>query len=168
METLLEEFAMPETNQMVRVFIRLMISAILGGVLGLQREKEGKPAGLQTHMLVATGATMFTLAPLEASMTIQDLSRVIQGVATGIGFIGAGTILKLTEQREITGLTTAAGLWLTAAIGMAVGAGRLWLPVLGMLLAMVVLSLLGALEARMLRNGQPSSASRTPKPGGGA
>lgn len=154
MDALLEEFALPDANQMVRVFVRLMISAILGGVLGLQREKEGKPAGLRTHMLVAVGATMFTLAPLEAGMAIQDLSRVIQGVATGIGFIGAGTILKLTQQREITGLTTAAGLWLTAAIGMAVGAGRLWLPVLGMLLAMVVLSVLGALEERMSRKEQ--------------
>lgn len=143
------EFELPQLEQLVRVTLRLLVAAILGGVLGLQREQHRKPAGLRTHMLVAVGAALFTLFPLEAGMPIADLSRVIQGVAAGIGFLGAGTILKLTDQREITGLTTAAGLWLTAAIGMAIGAGRLWLPIVAVVLALAILSVLGSIEARI-------------------
>ena len=82
-------------------------------------------------------------------MTISDAGRVFQGIATGIGFIGAGTILKLTEQQEIKGLTTAAGLWLTAAIGMAVGSGLVWIPILATLLAFAILSILGKTERWM-------------------
>lgn len=82
-------------------------------------------------------------------MALADLSRVFQGIAAGIGFIGAGTILKLTDQQEIKGLTTAASLWLTAAVGMAVGAGHLWLPTVGVLLAFVILSALGFVERRV-------------------
>ena len=95
------------------------------------------------------GAALFAIAPLEAGMTIADAGRVFQGIATGIGFIGAGTILKLTEQQEIKGLTTAAGLWLTAAIGMAVGAGLLWIPVLATFFAFVILSVLAHVERWM-------------------
>ncbi|TLD41077.1 MAG: Mg(2+) transport ATPase protein C [Candidatus Jettenia ecosi] len=76
-------------------------------------------------MLVALGASLFVLISLEFGMSSSDLSRVIQGLATGIGFIGGGAILKLTKEREITGLTTAAGIWLTAAVGVAVGVGPL-------------------------------------------
>jgi len=97
-------------------------------------------------MLVALGAALFTVAPLEAGMSIGDLSRVFQGIAAGIGFLGAGTILKLTGGEEIKGLTTAAGLWLTAAIGMAVGSGRIWIPIVGVLIALIILSGLGVLE----------------------
>ena len=95
------------------------------------------------------GAALFAIAPLEAGMTISDAGRVFQGIATGIGFIGAGTILKLTEQQEIKGLTTAAGLWLTAAIGMAVGSGLLWIPILATFFAFVILSVLARAEVWM-------------------
>jgi putative Mg2+ transporter-C (MgtC) family protein len=88
-------------------------------------------------------------------MSIADSSRVFQGIATGIGFIGAGTILKLAEQEEIKGLTTAASIWLTAAIGTAVGVGSLWLPMLGTLLALIILSVLGDADKRI----QPPSTS---------
>ncbi len=80
-------------------------------------------------MMVGLAAALFTVAPLDAGMSVADLSRVLQGIAAGIGFIGAGTILKLTGEQEIKGLTTAASLWLTAAVGMAVGIGHLWLPI---------------------------------------
>jgi putative Mg2+ transporter-C (MgtC) family protein len=95
------------------------------------------------------GAAVFTIAPLAAGMTIGDAGRVFQGIAVGIGFIGAGTILKLTEQQEIRGLTTAAGLWLTAAIGLAVGSGLLWIPVLATSLALIILSVIAHIEVRM-------------------
>jgi putative Mg2+ transporter-C (MgtC) family protein len=131
-----------------RVMIRLVAAACLGAVAGLQRESMGKPAGLRTHMLVALGAALFVLFPAEAGMTIADLSRVIQGVATGIGFIGAGTILKRPESEHVEGLTTAASIWLTGAIGMAVGAGQLWLSALCAMTAWVILYGLARFETR--------------------
>ena len=106
----------PEVGHLTDVAVRLVAAAILGGILGAERELEGKAAGLRTHMLVALGAALFVLLPSEIGMATADLSRVIQGVATGIGVIGAGTILKLRDRQEIIGLTTAANLWLTAAI----------------------------------------------------
>jgi putative Mg2+ transporter-C (MgtC) family protein len=112
---------------------------VLGGAIGLEREITGKAAGLRTHMLVALGAAVFTLAPHEAGMTIADLSRVFQGLIAGIGFLGAGAILKLPSDQRILGLTTAASIWLTAAIGAAVAVGALWLPVLAVSLALVIL-----------------------------
>jgi putative Mg2+ transporter-C (MgtC) family protein len=141
-----EIFNLPEWSQLVRVSVRLLVAAALGGVLGFEREREGKAAGLRTHMIVALGAALFTIAPLESGMSIADLSRVFQGIATGIGFIGAGTILKRTERGEIQGLTTAAGIWLTAAVGMAVGSGLLWIPVAGVLLALLIVSILASAE----------------------
>jgi putative Mg2+ transporter-C (MgtC) family protein len=141
-------FDVPDLDQFLRVFARLAVAALLGGVLGLERQLEGKAAGLRTHMLVALGTALFTVAPIEAGMAIADLSRVIQGIAAGIGFVGAGTILKLTDQQQIKGLTTAASLFLTAAVGMAVGTGRLWLPVVGVFLAFCILHGLGVIERR--------------------
>jgi putative Mg2+ transporter-C (MgtC) family protein len=145
----LQPLELPDLAQFVRVAVRLVVAAALGGLLGIQRERENKPAGLRTHMLVALGAALFTLASVEAGMSLADLSRVIQGIATGVGFLGAGTILKITEREEITGLTTAAGIWLTAAIGIAVGMGRLWIPILGVSLALVILSILRSVERRL-------------------
>ncbi len=142
-------FSLPEWTQLIRVSARLLIAAFLGGCIGFERQREHKAAGLRTHILVSMGAALFVIAPLEAGMSISDAGRVFQGIATGIGFIGAGTILKLTEQQEIKGLTTAAGLWLTAAIGMAVGSGLVWIPVLATLLAFLILSVVGSTERRM-------------------
>jgi putative Mg2+ transporter-C (MgtC) family protein len=137
-------FVLPDTAQMLRVVARILVAAILGGVLGAERQRAGKAAGLRTHMLVAIGCALFVLFPTEAGMATADLSRVIQGVATGIGFIGAGTILKRSDAHEVQGLTTAANIWLTAAAGAAVGAGQLWLPVVAVLCAWVILAFLGA------------------------
>ena len=132
-------FHLPDTAQLGHVLVRVLVAAALGGLLGAEREAAGKAAGLRTHMLVALGAALFVLFPAQAGMSTSDLSRVIQGVATGIGFIGAGTILKRAANEEIQGLTTAASIWLTAAIGMAVGAGQLWLPVISAVTAWVIL-----------------------------
>ncbi len=146
MDVLVDDlFHLPDMAQLVRVLVRVVFAAALGGFLGFERERAGKAAGLRTHMLVALGAALFVLFQAEAGMGPGDLSRVIQGVATGIGFIGAGTILKKAESEEIQGLTTAASIWLTAAIGMAVGAGRLWLPVVCAGAAWVVLFVLSRL-----------------------
>lgn len=135
-------FDLPSWTQLFRVTIRLVVAVILGGLLGFEREREGKSAGLRTHMLVALGSALFTVASLEAGMSLSDLSRVFQGIAAGIGFIGAGTILKRKDEDQIKGLTTAAGLWLTGAVGVAAGAGLLWIPVVGVALALIILSAL--------------------------
>ena len=100
-------------------------------------------------MLVALSSAIFVIAPLEAGMDTSDVSRVIQGVAAGIGFLGAGTILKLSDEREVHGLTTAAGIWLTAALGIAAGLGRLGLGAMTALLAWLILAVLARLEARI-------------------
>jgi len=126
--------------------VRLILAGFLGALLGLERESVGKAAGMRTHALVALGAALFMVAAQVSGMPSSDISRIIQGIATGIGFIGAGTILKSTEEHHITGLTTAAGLWLTSAVGIAAGIGQLWVSVLGAVLALIVLRLLRYLE----------------------
>ena len=100
-------------------------------------------------MIVCLGTAVVVLACLASSMDMSGLSRVVQGIVTGIGFIGAGSILKLSEQREIRGLTTAAGLWMTAAIGVAVGLGSLGVALIGTAATFIVLSLIGAVEAQL-------------------
>jgi len=142
LETIREEFSdLPDVAQVTRVTLRLLIAAILGGVLGYEREKKGKAAGVRTHILVALGAALFVLIPQQAKVTDADLTRVIQGLVAGVGFLGAGAIIRIGDQGEVKGLTTAAGIWLTAAIGMAAGMGREATAMLCSALALTVLSL---------------------------
>jgi putative Mg2+ transporter-C (MgtC) family protein len=151
MDMILEELlsGLPDPRQMASLVTRMVVAMILGAVIGGQRESTGKPAGLRTHMLVAMGGALFVLAPVQSGMDLDGISRVIQGIVTGIGFIGGGAILKLQEQRAIEGLTTAAGIWITAAVGIAAGLGRWGVALVSTLLALVTLSLLGKIEAWM-------------------
>jgi len=135
-----------DIRQVISMAVRLILAALLGGVLGFEREKSGKAAGIRTHMLVALGAALFVVIPQQAGMTMGDLSRVIQGVVSGIGFIGAGAILKQAAQQEIQGLTTATGLWLTAAVGIAAGIGREASAVLGTVLGLFILVVIQRIE----------------------
>ena len=121
-----------------QLLLRLVLAAILGGLLGFQRERAGRAAGLRTHMLVALGSALFVLIPLQAGMPLIELGRVLQGLTTGIGFLGAGTILK--RGAHIEGLTTAASLWVTAAVGVAAGMGREMSAVLGTVLTFIILA----------------------------
>ena len=140
-DTVREEFSdLPDAAQVTRVTLRLLIAAILGGALGYEREKKGKAAGMRTHMLVALGAAMFVLIPQLAKVTDAEMTRVIQGLVAGVGFLGAGAILRVGDRGEVKGLTTAAGIWLTAAIGMAAGMGREATALLCSVLALTVLS----------------------------
>lgn len=134
---------LPDALGLARVTLKLLVAAVLGGAMGWERERSGKAAGMRTHMLVSVGAALFVIAPLESGAPASDVTRVVQGVATGIGFVGAGAILKLTDQGHILGLTTAASIWLTAATGMAVGVGRIVLAVIAAALALLILALLG-------------------------
>ena len=148
--TVRSEFAdIPDVAEATRIVLRLGMAVILGGLLGYERERSGKAAGLRTHMLVALGAAIFVLVPLQGGMQVGDISRVLQGVIAGIGFLGAGAIIKLSGEREIRGLTTAAGIWMTAAIGAAAGMGREATAVVSTLMALFVLAVLRRVEARI-------------------
>jgi putative Mg2+ transporter-C (MgtC) family protein len=148
MEVFWEEIThgLPDIRQLAQVIIRLIAAALLGAIIGIQREKAGKPAGLRTHMLVALGTCVFVLACIGYGMNTDGLSRVIQGIVTGIGFIGAGSILKLDKERDIQGLTTAASVWIVAAIGVAVGLGGLGLAILTTFLTLMVLAAIGSYD----------------------
>lgn len=141
--TLAEEFSsLPDAAEVTRVMVRLLLAALLGGIVGYEREHKGKAAGLRTHMLVAMGAALFVLVPERGGMGIADMSRVIQGVVAGVGFLGAGAIIKRHSEEQVQGLTTAAGIWMTAAIGVACGLGREAIALLATLLAIVILVML--------------------------
>jgi putative Mg2+ transporter-C (MgtC) family protein len=138
---------LPDAGHVTQIIVRLAVAAILGGLLGYERERAGKAAGLRTHMLVALGAALFVFIPQQAGVASADMTRVLQGLATGIGFLGAGTILKKGE--EVEGLTTAAGIWLTAAIGIAAGLGREATAVLSTALALIILAALPRIGRRI-------------------
>jgi len=145
LETLRAEFSDAiDTAQITRIAVRLLLAAALGGVLGYERERSGQVAGIRTHMLVAMGSALFVLVPHQAGMAIDSLSRVIQGVVTGVGFLGAGAIIKHRAPETVHGLTTAAGVWMTAAIGVASGFGREMTAIISTVLAFVVLTSVAA------------------------
>jgi putative Mg2+ transporter-C (MgtC) family protein len=148
MEFLWQEFTvgLDSWRQFAHMLIRMVVAILLGFFVGMQREKVGKPAGARTHMLVCLGTAVVVLACVGMGMQYDAQSRVIQGIVTGIGFIGAGSILKLNQEREIQGLTTAAGLWMTAAIGIACGAGAIGVAVMAAVLTVLVLALSGVIE----------------------
>jgi putative Mg2+ transporter-C (MgtC) family protein len=133
---------LPDVAVVTQLVLRLLLATLLGSVLGYQRERQGKEAGLRTHMLVSLGSAFFVLIPLQAGMPLGDLSRVLQGLISGIGFLVAGAILKQQDPQQIHGLTTAAGLWLTASVGVAVGLGRETSAIIGTVLAFMILALL--------------------------
>ena len=145
-------FGVPNSNEWARIIIRLTAAALFGAVIGWQREKVGKPAGLRTHILVMVGTTLFVMTGSVYGMSSEGLSRVIQGIVTGIGFIGAGSILKLDKERDIQGLTTAAGVWMTSAIGVTIGLGSLGLAFLGTVLTIIILTVAGRFEFLIDKN----------------
>ena len=159
--TVRHEFSdLADTAQVTRITLRLLLAAILGGILGFEREQKGKSAGLRTHMLVALGAALFVMIPQQAGVSDADLTRVLQGLVAGVGFLGAGTIIKGSKEEEIHGLTTAAGIWLTAAIGMAAGMGRETSAVLSTFLALGILTLISRVSQRFQTPGQPYTEER--------
>ncbi len=116
--------------------IRLLIAVALGGVIGFDRELKHAPAGLRTHTLVSLGAAIFTMV----SMTfVNDPSKIAASIVTGIGFLGAGSIISTRLRTH--GLTTAASLWMVASIGLAVGVGQYWMAVIGTVLVFAILQI---------------------------
>lgn len=143
--------SLPTPQLLARVFLRLTAAWFFAALIGWQRERHHKSAGLRTHILVSLGAALFALTAQETGAAAGDMTRVAQGVATGIGFLGAGVILQLADERRVQGLTTAAGIWLTAAIGLAAGMGALVSAAMGTLCCVTVL---GALQ-RFEHHGEP-------------
>ena len=137
----------------ISVLARLALAVVLGGLIGLERETEGKPAGMRTHALVCLGSALFMLISIRSpeffpgAKTV-DPGRIAAGVVTGIGFLGAGTILRASGS--VKGLTTAASIWAVAAIGLAVGVGYYITAVVATALALGVLHLPEGI-ARLLR-----------------
>lgn len=142
------EFSDLSVAQAVQLAIRLVIAAVCGGLIGWERGHSGKTAGLRTHILVSIGAAAFVGVPQQAGMSTDSLRAVIQGVVAGMGFLGAGCILKSEATEQVRGLTTAAGLWLTAALGVAAGMGREASAILMAGAGFFVLAVLGHLEVR--------------------
>ena len=141
-ETVRQEFSdIPDVQRLTRIAVRLLLAAVLGGLIGFERERKGKAAGLRTHMLVALGAAFFVLVPQQAGASDADLSRIVQGLIAGIGFLGAGSIVRNSDQTDVNGLTTAASIWLTAAIGVAAGLGREASAVIATVLALAILAI---------------------------
>ncbi|MEH1907811.1 MAG: MgtC/SapB family protein [Nostoc sp.] len=143
------------TNDWVNISFRLCLALLIGAIIGLERQIRHKPAGLRTHILVSLSSAMFTLIIMQTdgSQSSHDaLSRVIQGIAAGVGFLGAGEIVRQsseqTQQLKIHGLTSAAAIWVSAALGIAAGCGLWQLGLIGAVLTFLVLNGFKRLEKR--------------------
>lgn len=151
--TIVLEFSdIPDVETVTKITVRILIAAVLGGILGYERERKSKSAGIRTHILVAVGAAIFIIGPTQAGMSLGDLSRVIQGIIQGIGFLGAGAIIIGTTTRQTQGLTTAASIWIAAAIGIAAGLGMDATAVLTMIIVLFVLSVVPLLTKSTQKN----------------
>jgi putative Mg2+ transporter-C (MgtC) family protein len=144
---------------------RLVLAAVLGGVIGAEREWRRKSAGLRTNTLIAFGSALFTIVAIELAGGDQgDVGRIPAQVVTGIGFLGAGVILRGGREDEVHGLTTAATIWVNAAIGMCAGAGRYRLAVIATTTALIVLTALLPLQRQLERRAYKAGFGPEPAP----
>lgn len=160
MEDLLALGGNPTHEPFALIAVRLLVAAVLGALIGLEREIKKHPAGLRTHMLVSTAAASFTIMTFEIYHEMVDLDadtiarldpiRVIEAVTAGVAFLAAGAIIR--SGTDIKGLTTGAGLWMAGAIGVAAGSGFFSVAVLATVLALVITMVLGQFEKRFLEN----------------
>lgn len=165
--TIVSEFSdIPDVSTITWITLRLVLAAVLGGILGYERELKVRSAGVRTHMLVAVGAALFVIGPLQIDMPIPDMSRVLQGIIQGIGFLGAGAIIFSTRQQKIQGLTTAANIWVTAGIGVLAGLGLDATAVLSTMFVLIILAVIPNIlpSANHMDNDQDDSKSRSESP----
>ena len=141
----------------VEFTIRLLLAAGLGAAIGIEREWHRKPAGLRTNMLIAVGSTLFTVMSMHLGAHGGNQDRISSNIVTGIGFLGAGAIMR--HRESVTGMTTAATIWVNAAVGVAVGAGEYELASLATLVTLVVLAALGPLERYFERRAAAPAAA---------
>ena len=142
LQALASELSLPRAGTMTVIVVRVAVAALLGGIIGWEREQKGRAAGLKTHILVAVGSALFVLAPYLAGIDGGDNTRVMQGIVSGIGFLGAGAILRSRDGSRVEGLTTAASIW------MAVGIGQAMLALVATLLAWLVVAAMPGLVGR--------------------
>ncbi len=142
------------SNDLLEAFIQLLLAAIVGMVIGAERERSHKSAGLRTHTLVSIGSALFTILSVQGfnpdPNTSFDPSRIAGQIVIGIGFLGAGLIFY--KGNKVQGLTSAAGIWVTAALGMAVGLGFYALALFTTLLVLIVFAVLTKLEAKIAKD----------------
>ena len=119
------------------ILLRLVFAVVCGGLIGLEREIVHRPAGIRTHMLVSLGSALFVLVTIDTLPN--EAARIIAGIATGVGFLGAGTIFK--AKSEVHGLTTAASIWAVSAVGLAIGLGYYLMTLIAVVLVLIVLQL---------------------------
>jgi putative Mg2+ transporter-C (MgtC) family protein len=150
-QALANEFSLPDAGTTTVIIARLLTAAVLGGLLGMERESKGRAAGLKTHILVSIGSALFVMAPLLSGIEPGDVTRVMQGIVSGIGFLGAGAIIKLERDERIEGLTTAAGIWMVSAVGMAAGMG---MEVMALATTLIGLAVVNTIP-RIMRNEEP-------------
>ena len=124
-------------TEYTEILLRLVLATLAGGLIGLEREIVHRPAGIRTHMLVSLGSALFALITIE--QLPNEAARIIAGIATGIGFLGAGTIFKAKD--EVHGLTTAASVWAVAAVGLSIGFGYYLMMLIATMLILVILQL---------------------------
>lgn len=136
------------------IVIRLLTATVAGMILGINRELKDKPAGVRTHAIVALGASMITLLAILPPQDASSAARALQGVITGIGFLGAGVILRDSSGTSVHGLTTAATIWLSAGLGAACGLGYMSVAATGSAVALVILVLGIPFERRIRRRDQ--------------
>jgi putative Mg2+ transporter-C (MgtC) family protein len=147
LSTLASEFSdLADPAGLTQLIARVMLATVLAALVGYERERRGSSAGLRTHMMVGLGVSLLVVASEQSGMDRESVSRVIQGVFAGIGFLGAGAIIKQDASDQVRGLTTAATLWATAAIATAAGLGREGTAIIATLLALPILALLLRLE----------------------
>jgi putative Mg2+ transporter-C (MgtC) family protein len=147
--TLSAEFSdLTDPAALAQVITRIVLATVLAAFVGYERERRGSSAGLRTHMMVGLAVSLLVVASEQSGMDRESVSRVIQGVFAGIGFLGAGAIIKQDASDQVRGLTTAATLWATAAIATAAGLGREGTAIIATLLALPILALLLRLERR--------------------
>jgi len=133
----------------MEVLLRLFVATLIGGIIGLDREVRRKPAGMRTHALVALGSALVTLVVVRFNPGVEHvdaLSRAVQGIIAGVGFLGGGAILKSDNHEMVHGLTTAASIWLVASLGIACGVGQWIAALIALALALIVLILGGPVE----------------------
>ena len=143
--------------------LRLIAATLIGGLVGLDREVRRKPAGLRTHALVSLGAALVIVVVIRTTPVgyqhVDAVSRVIQGIIAGVGFLGGGAILKSNDNEMVHGLTTAASIWLVAALGIACGAGQWVTALVACLIAIVVLVVGSPVEALVHRIARRDSSN---------
>jgi putative Mg2+ transporter-C (MgtC) family protein len=145
-------------TDLLGILFRLSLAIIIGALIGLERQLDHKPAGLRTHMLVSLGAAIFVLTGIQIG-TVQDdvssVSRIIQGITAGVGFLGAGEIINTVQQSgevKVQGLTSAAAIWVSASLGVAAGCGLWTIGLFGAIATFLILRVAKLLEEKIKRD----------------